>query len=74
MGKKCIVRGCKSIYNERRSGNEWLKDPNNKLMTTKVPVFGFPNKAKHLEERVRWIKSIPYITKDQVDTLKNLYI
>ena len=73
-GKKCIVRGCKSNYNESRSGNEWLKDRNNKLMTTKVPVFGFPNKAKHLEERVRWIKSIPYITKDQVETLKNPYI
>ena len=49
MGRKCIVRGCKSNYNKSTaSQNENIRIRNEERLTDfrKIPMFGFPSKNR----------------------------
>ena len=73
MGRKCIVRGCKSNYNKSTaSQNENIRIRNEERLADfrKIPMYGFPSKKKRLYERQRWIKSIPYLTEEIVGNKK----
>lgn len=73
MGRKCIVRGCKSNYNKScAKSNEGLRLRNEESLKSfrKIPLYGLPCKKKHLSERQRWIKCIPYLTQELVDEMK----
>ncbi|XP_066923516.1 uncharacterized protein [Clytia hemisphaerica] len=70
MGRKCIVRGCKSNYNKSKaSQNDNIRIRNEEKLADfrKIPMYGFPSKKKRLYERQRWIKSIPYLTEEIVN-------
>ena len=73
MGRKCIIRGCKSNYNKSRaSQNENLRLRNEERLAAfrNIPMYGFPSKKKRLYERQRWIKSIPYLNEEILNNNK----
>ena len=70
MGKRCCVDRCNSNYDKSTATyNKSLKVRNDlkNSSRTKVRVFGFP---KSLEERRRWVKSIPYFTEERLEKYK----
>ena len=72
MGRKCCVRNCKSNYEESKAKNADRREKSDSKNETrnKIPTFGFPSKEKFLEERQRWVKSIPYLTEEMLDSYK----
>ena len=72
MGKRCCVSGCQSNYATSRAKKPELKALNDEKNSDreKIAIFGIPSKSKCPEERRRWIRAIPYLTEDYVDSLK----
>ncbi len=72
MVKRCCVDGCSSNYPPSKAKNACLKAKNDKKNGDRKPisVFGFPSKTKSREERVRWIKAIPYWSQERDDGSK----
>ena len=58
MGKKCIVKGCKTNYKSTQQD-----------CIDKIKVFRFPSKLKNQSRREKWIKSIPLIKEADIDNL-----
>ena len=70
MGKRCCIDRCSSNYDKSTATYDKSLKARNDLKNssrTKVRVFGFP---KSLEERRRWVKSIPYFTEERLDKYK----
>ena len=70
MVKRCCIDGCTSNYGESKATyNKSLKVRNDLKNSSRknVRVFRFP---KSLEERRRWVKSIPYFTEGRLDQCK----
>ena len=60
MGKKCIIKGCRTNY---RLTQDDCVDKN------KAKVFRFPSKAKRASDRERWIRSIPLLMEKDIDNM-----
>ena len=70
MGKRCCIDRCSSNYDKSTATYDKSLKARNDLKNssrTKVRVFGF---SKSLEERRRWVKSIPYFTEERLDKYK----
>ena len=59
MGKKCVVKGCKTGYKSKQQAD----------CIDKIKVFRFPSKLKNQSQREKWIKSIPLIKEADIDNL-----
>ena len=72
MGKRCCVSGCQSNYSSSRAKKPELKALNDERNSDRegIAIFGIPSKSKCPEERRRWIRAIPYLTEDYVDSRK----
>ena len=71
MVTKCCIESCKSNYAKSQAKNKNLKERNdtkNKERDVHIPTFGFP---KDQEERIRWIKAIPYMSKESFNSYKS---
>ena len=64
MGRKCIIKDCRTNY---RVTN---KEKKNEIIRETLKTFSFPNKTKHAKERERWIKSIPFWKKEEIEEMK----
>ena len=71
-GEKCCVDGCVSNYTPSKAKNTCLKAKNDQKNGDRksVSVFSFPSKLKSREERLRWIKAIPYWSEERDDGTK----
>ena len=70
MPKKCILPGCKSNYDSCRKRKYEKIDDGDKENTphmSHIPVYRFPS---NMEEKKRWIDSIPLIDRERVSKLK----
>ena len=72
MGKKCIAPGCRSNYDISKATNPSVKEKNDEknLGSRKIQVFDFPSESKFPEERKSWIRAIPPITEDIINSYK----
>ena len=73
MGKKCFIKGCKSNYNKScTEKNEGLRQRNDGFFKDcrNVPLFELPSKKKRNIERERWNKSIPHLTEQMANEMK----
>ena len=72
MVKTCCVDGCTSNYRPSKAKNACLKAKYERKNGDRKPVsvFGFPSKMKSAEERLRWIKTIPYWSVERDDGTK----
>lgn len=72
MGRICRVPGCDSNYGESKAKNQKLKEQNDTKNAgrNKIDTFGFPSKEKSPDERIKWIKAIPMLTEELVDSWK----
>ena len=64
MGRKCLIKGCRTGYALSKEEKENGIDKRETLKT-----FSFPNKTKHLEERERWLKVIPFWKPSEIEAM-----
>ena len=70
MGRKCCFSLCTSNYDTSKAKNTVLKEKNdcrNAERGDHVATFSFPQDE---ERRIRWIKAVPYLTKEKYDSYK----
>ena len=71
MVTKCCIKSCQSNHPPSQAKNKRLKEKNDSKNGNRedhVPTFSFP---KEQEERIRWIKSIPYLSEEEYNSYKS---